>query len=59
MHTDILILTDILKKFRDLYLDIFNLDAAYFIIEPGLAYLLKYTKIKLKCLKGHQLLLML
>jgi hypothetical protein len=59
--TDILILTDIFENFRDLCLDTLNLDAAYFMTAPGLAFegMLKYTKIKLERLENYEMLLML
>lgn len=61
LATDVCLLADIFENFRDLCLKMFNLDAAYYMTVPGLAFdcMLKHTKIKLERLQDYDMQLML
>ena len=60
VQSDTLLLTDIFENFRNTCLDIYGLDAVYFVSAPGLAWqaCLKKTGVKLELLTDIDMLLM-
>ena len=58
---DILLLSDICENFRNMCLDIYELDPAYFVSAPGLAWqaCLKKTKVELELLTDYDMILMI
>ena len=62
MHTkgNTLLLADVFKNFRNMYLEIYELDPAHFLTTPGLAWLaaLKKIKVKLDILTDTDMILM-
>ena len=57
---DTLLLADEFEKFKDMCIEIYELDPAYFVSAPGLAWLacLKNTEVKLELLTDPDMLLM-
>ena len=60
VQSDTLLLTDIFENFRSTFLEIYQLDPAYFVSLPGLAWqaCLKKTRVKLELLTDPDMLLM-
>ena len=60
VQSDTLLLIDVCKNFRKLCMKIYELDPAYFLSAPGLAWnaCLKKTEVKLKLLTDNDKLLM-
>ena len=58
---DTLLLSDIFEYFRNMCLDIYELDPAYFVSAPGLAWqaCLKKTGVKLELLTDYHMILMI
>ena len=56
-----LLLSDIFENFRNMCLDIYELDSAYFVSAPGLAWqaCLKKTGVKLELLTDYDMTLMI
>ena len=50
-----------LENFRNMYLEIYELDPTYFVSAPGLAWkaCLKKTEVKLELITGYDMLLMI
>ena len=61
VQTDTLLLAEVFEKFRDKCIKIYQLDSAYFLSAPGLAWqaCLKKTKIQLELLTDINMLLMI
>ena len=61
LKTDVLILTDVVENFRDVCLQNYGLDPAWYYTAPGLAWdaTLKKTKVSLQLLNDPDILLML
>ena len=60
VQNDILLLADVFENFRNMFLEIYDLDPAKFLSAPGLAWqaALKKTKVKLDLLTNIDMLLM-
>ena len=60
VQSDILLLSDIFENFRNLCLNIYELDPVYFVSGPGLARqaCLKKTGVKLELLTDYDMILM-
>ena len=60
VQSDTLLLADVFENFRNMCLEIYELDPAKFLSAPGLAWqaLLKKTKVKLYLLTDINILLM-
>ena len=60
VQCDTLLLADVFENFRDKCIEIYGLDPAYFLSEPGLAWqaCLKNTKVELELLTDIDMLLM-
>ena len=60
VQTDTLLLADIYENFRNICLDIYELDPVYFVSAPGLAWqaCLKKTGVKLELLTDYDMILM-
>ena len=60
VQSDTLLLADVFENFRDKCIEIYELDPAHFLSEPGLAWqvCLKKTKVKLELLTDVDMLLM-
>ena len=60
VQSHILLLSDIFENFRNMCLDIYELDSAYFVSAPGLAWqaCLKKTKVELELLTDYDMILM-
>ena len=60
VQSDTLLLADIFQKFRNMCIEIYELDSAKFLSSPGLAWqaALKKTKVKLDLLTNIDMLLM-
>ena len=58
---DTLLLADIFEDFRNMCLDIYELDPTYFVSAPGLAWkaCLKKTKVELELLTDYDMILMI
>ena len=61
VQIDTLLLAEVFEKFRDKCIKIYQLDSAYFLSAPGLAWqaCLKKTKIQLELLTDINMLLMI
>ena len=63
MHvkSDTLLLADVFENFKNMCLDIYELDPVYFVSVPGLAWQtsLKKTEVKLELLTDYDILLMI
>ena len=61
VQSDTLLLADVFENFRNMYLEIYELDPAKFLSVPGLAWqaALKKTKVKLDLLTNIDMLLMI
>ena len=61
VQIDTLLLADIFENFRNMCLDIYELDPAYFVSAPGLAWqaCLKKTGVKLELLTDYDMILMI
>ena len=59
--SDTLLLADVFENFRSKCLEIYELDPAYFVSAPGLAWqaYLKKTKVKLELITDYDMLLMI
>ena len=59
-QSDTLLLADVFENFRNMCLEIYELDPVYFVSAPGLAWqaCLKKTKVKLELLTDYNMLLM-
>ena len=59
-QSDTLLLADVFENFRNMCLEIYELDPVYFVSAPGLAWqaCLKKTKVKLELLRDYDMLLM-
>lgn len=60
LKTDVLLLCDVVENFRDICLKHYELDSAWYLTFPGLAYdaMLKMTGVKLELLSDPDMLLM-
>ena len=60
LKSDVLLLSDVFENFRDVCLDNYHLDPAFYYTAPGLAWdaCLKITKIKLELLYDYDMLMM-
>ena len=60
LESDVLLLSDVFENFRDVCLDNYSLDPAFYYTAPGLAWdaCLKITKVKLELLKDYEMLMM-
>ena len=61
VQNDTLLLADVFKNFRDMCINVYDLDPAYFLSAPELARqaCLKKTRVKLELLKDIDMLLMI
>ena len=61
VQSDTLLLKDVFENFRNLCLDIYELDPVYFVSAPGLAWqaCLKKTEVKLELLTDYDMILMI
>ena len=61
LQRDTLLLADVFENFRNMCLEIYELDPVYFVSAPGLAWqaCLKKTEVKLELLTDYQMLLMI
>ena len=61
VQSDTLLLADVFENFRNMSLEIYELDPVYFVSAPGLAWqaCLKNTKVKLELLTGYDMILMI
>jgi len=59
--SDVLLLADVFENFRDVCIKHYNLDPAWYLTAPGLAWdaMLKTTKVKLELLTDIDMLLMI
>ncbi|XP_065665454.1 uncharacterized protein LOC136086885 [Hydra vulgaris] len=59
--SDVLLLADVFENFRDVYMNCYKLDPAWYYTSPGLAWdaALKKTKIKLELLSDYNMILMI
>ena len=60
LKTDVLLLADVFEEFRNICLENYNLDPAWYYTSPGLSWdaLLKHSKVKLELLTDPDMLLM-
>ena len=60
LESDVLLLSDVIENFRDVCLDNYRLDPAFYYTAPGLAWdaCLKITKVELELLKDYEMLMM-
>ncbi|XP_020608918.1 uncharacterized protein LOC110047502 [Orbicella faveolata] len=60
LETDVLLLTDVFENFRDVCLENYGLDPAFYYTAPGLAWdaCLKITKVRLELLSDYDMLMM-
>ena len=60
LESDVLLLSDVFENFRDVCIDNYNLDPAFYYTAPGLAWdaCLKITKVKLELLTDYEMLMM-
>ena len=61
VQSDTLLLADVYENFRNMCLDIYELDPVYFVSAPGLAWqaCLKKTGVKLELLTDYDMILMI
>ena len=61
LQSDTLLLSDVYENFRNMCLDIYELDPAYFVSAPGLAWqaCFKKTGVKLELLTDYDMILMI
>ena len=61
VQSDTLLLADVFENFRNMCLEIYELDPTYFVSAPGLAWktCLKKTEVKLELITGYDMLLMI
>ena len=61
VQSDTLLLKDVFENFRNLCLDIYELDPVYFVSAPGLAWqaCLKKTGVKLELITDYDMILMI
>ena len=61
VKTDTLLFSDVFENFRNMCLDIYELDLAHFVSAPGLAWqaCLKKTGVKLELLTNYNMILMI
>ena len=61
VQSDILLLEDVFENFRNMCLEIYELDPVYFVSAPGLAWqaCLKQTEVKLELITDYDMLLMI
>ena len=55
---DTLLLADIFENFRDVCMEIYNLDPCYYFTAPGLSWdaMLKHTKVNLEIIKDYDMI---
>ena len=60
LKSDVLLLSDVIENFRDVCLDNYRLDPAFYYTAPGLAWdaCLKITKVRLELLTDYDMLMM-
>ena len=60
LKSDVLLLSDVIENFRDVCLDNYHLDPAFYYTAPGLAWdaCLKITKVRLELLTDYEMLMM-
>jgi hypothetical protein len=60
LKIDVMLLVDVFENFRDICLNTYNLDPAFYYTAPGFSFdcMLKYTKMKLELLTEYDMLLM-
>ena len=60
LKSDVLLLSDVIENFRDVCLDNYHLDPAFYYTAPGLAWdaCLKITKVELELLSDYEMLMM-
>ena len=60
LKSDVLLLSDVFENFRDVCLENYSLDPAFYYTAPGLAWdaCLKITKVELELLKDYDMLMM-
>jgi len=60
LKIDVLLLSDVFEKFRDVCVKAYNLDPAYYFTAPAYSFdaMLKQTTIKLELLTDYDILLM-
>ena len=60
LKSDVLLLSDVIENFRDVCLDNYHLDPAFYYTAPGLAWdaCLKITKVRLELLHDYEMLMM-
>ena len=60
LKSDVLLLSDVFENFRDVCLDNYSLDPAFYYTAPGLAWdaCLKITKVRLELLTDYEMLMM-
>ena len=61
VQSDTLLLADVFENFRNMCLEIYELDPVYFVSAPGLAWqaCLKEAEVKLKLLADYDMILMI
>lgn len=59
LKVDVVLLVDVLENFRDICLEIYNLNPSCYYTDLGLSFdcILKYTKIKLELLTNNDMFL--
>ena len=61
VQSDTLLLADVFENFRNMCLEIYELDPVYFVSAPGLAWqaCLKKTEVKLELITDYDMILMI
>ena len=61
VQSDTLLLADVYENFRNMFLEKYQLDSAYFVSTPGLAWqvCLKKTRVKLELITDYDMILMI
>uniref|UniRef100_A0A2S2QNX5 DNA-directed DNA polymerase n=1 Tax=Sipha flava TaxID=143950 RepID=A0A2S2QNX5_9HEMI len=61
LKIDVLLLADVFENFRDICMQTYNLDPAYYYTAPGFSFdcMLKYTSARLELLTDYDMLLMI
>ena len=61
VQSDILLLADVFENFRNMRLEIYELDPIYFVSAPRLAWqaCLKSTEVKLELIRDYDMMLMI